>query len=141
LQALAPEFLKSVPTDFVTGQPLHYRVVEDGHFLLYSVGLDCVDNGGKVQSRPSGEERYTRLTSPNMALPESDVVWPLAASSAQVVAFRKQQAQVEAQRHAKREAEMEAQEKADEQRAEELRRAAMKKLLARNPSLRKEPVY
>ena len=80
LQALAPEFLKSVLMDFVTGQPLHYRVAEGGHFLLYSVGLDCVDNGGKIQARPKGEEKYTRLANPNMAVRESDIVWPLAAS-------------------------------------------------------------
>ena len=141
LQALAPEFLKSVPTDFVTGQPLHYRVEEGGHFLLYSVGLDCVDNGGKIKTRPAGEEEFTRMRNPNLAVGESDIVWPLPASSAEVAALRTQQAQVEAQRDAQRKAESEAQEKADKQSAEESRQAAMKKLLARKPSLGKEPVY
>jgi HEAT repeat protein len=137
LQALAPEFLKSEPVDFVTGQPLHYRLAEDGHFLLYSVGLDCVNNGGKIHMTPTGEERYAKLTTPNAAVRESDIVWPLPASSAEVMSLRKQQAQAEAQR----EAEWEAQENAEEQRAEELRQAAMRKLLAEKPSLGKEPVY
>ena len=141
LQALAPEFLKSVPMDFMTGQPLHYRVAEGGHFLLYSVGLDCVDNGGKIQTHRTGEARYTRLANPNLAVRESDIVWPLAASSAEVAALRNQQAQVEAQRDAQRKAESEAEEKADKQLAKESRQAAMKKLLARKPSLGKEPVY
>jgi HEAT repeats len=141
LQVLAPEFLKSVPMDFVTGQPLHYRVAEGGHFLLYSVGLDCVDNGGKIETRPTGEDRFTRMRNPNLAVPESDIVWPLAASSAEVAALRAQQAQVEAQRDAQSKAESEAQEKADKQGAAESRQAAMKELLARKPSLGKEPVY
>ena len=141
LQELAPDFLKSVPTDFVTGQPLHYRATEDGHFLLYSVGLDCADNGGKIRTLLTGEDRYARLTNPNMAVPESDIVWPLPASSWEVAALRKQQAQAEALRNAQRKAESEAQEQADERRAEELRKAAMKELLARKPSLGKEPIY
>ena len=131
LQALAPEFLKSVPTDFVTGQPLHYRVEEGGHFLLYSVGLDCVDNGGKLQTRPTGEERFMSMRNPNLAVQESDIVWPLPASSAEVAALRTQQAQLEAQRDAQRKAESEAQEKADKQSAAESRQAAMKELLTR----------
>ncbi len=139
LQALAPEFLKSVTTDFMTGNSLHYRVAEDGHFLLYSVGLDCVDNGGRI--RPIGKERNPRLTNPKTAVPGSDIVWPLATPSAQVVAFRKQQAQAEAQRDAQRKAESEAQAQADGRRAEESRKAAMKELLAKKPSLGKEPIY
>ncbi len=93
LQSLAPEFLKSVPVDFINGQPLHYRLADGGKFLLYSVGLDCVDNGGKVQTPPTEEERYTRLTKPNTAVPESDIVWPLSASSVQTAALRKRQAE------------------------------------------------
>ena len=141
LQALMPEFLKSEPMDFMTGQTLHYRAAEGGHPFFYSVGLDCMDNGGKVQTPPTEEEKFTRLTNPNTAVPESDIVWPLAASSAQVVAFRKQQSQAEVERAAQREAAAQAEEQRNEQRAEELRQAAMKKLLAKKPSLGKEPVY
>ncbi len=141
LQVLAPEFLKSVPVDFMTGQPLHYQVTDNGNFLLYSVGLDGADNGGKVQTPPTQEERYTRLTNPNAAVPESDIVWPLAASSAQLVAQRKQQSQAMAERMAKNVADAKAEEQRNEQHAEESRQAAMKRLLAQKPSLGKEPVY
>ncbi|HEV2434559.1 MAG TPA: HEAT repeat domain-containing protein [Verrucomicrobiae bacterium] len=141
LQILAPEFLKSVPVDFMTGQPLHYRVTEDGHFLLYSAGLDCVDNGGKIQTPPTEKGKIRRLTNPNTAVPESDIVWPLAASSAEVVALRKEQSQSEAERKAQREARAKADEQRERQQAEEMRQAAMKKLLAENPSLGQEPVY
>lgn len=135
LQDLTPDFLKSPLTDFMTGRPLRYRATEDNRFLLYSMGLDCVDNNGKIQTRPTGAERFTSLTHPNMPVPESDIVWPLAASSPQVVALRKQKSQALALRMAQNEAE------AKNQQATEARRAAMKRLLAEKPSLGKEPVY
>lgn len=46
LSALVPEFIPAVPRDPVDGQPLRYRLNNDGTFLLYSVGEDGVDNGG-----------------------------------------------------------------------------------------------
>lgn len=46
LQALAPEQLATLPLDPFSEQPLVYRVVDDG-FMLYSVGRDGVDSGGK----------------------------------------------------------------------------------------------
>jgi hypothetical protein len=141
LQVLAPEFLKSVPVDFMTGQPLHYRAMEKAHFLLYSVGLDGVDNGGKMPTPPTEEERYTRLTNPNRAVPESDIVWPLAASSERVMAFRKEQSRAEAERKAQREAAAQEAEQLAAKDAEVARQAAMKRLLAEKPSLGPEPVY
>lgn len=141
VQALLPEFLKSVPVDFMTGQTLHYRVAEDGHFLLYSVGLDCVDNGGKIPTMPTEEEKVARLTHPTMPSPESDIVWPLAASATEIVAHRKEQSQAEAERRAQREASEKAEQQRNEQQAEESRQAAMKKLLAGKPSLGREPVF
>jgi len=80
LAALTPEFLKTPLPDFMDGQPLRYQLADDGHFLLYSVGLDCVDNGGKIQPR-SSDEGFSRPTRPGMPLPEADIVWPLPASS------------------------------------------------------------
>lgn len=83
LTELAPDFLKSVPLDFMDGQPLRYRLTDDGHFMLYSVGLDSVDNGGKIplHSGDEGFERPGRLGSP---LPENDIVWPRPATTAEV---------------------------------------------------------
>ena len=141
LQVLAPEFLKSVPMDFMNGQPLHYKLAEPGRFLLYSVGLDGVDNGGKIPTPPTEEEKIARLTHPTTPVPESDIVWPLAASAAEVAAHRKEQSQAEAERKAQREASEKVEQQRNEQQAQEMRQAAMKKLLAEKPSLGREPVY
>jgi hypothetical protein len=46
LNDLVPAFLPAVPMDFMDGKPLRYKLRSDGDFLLYSVGLDGVDNGG-----------------------------------------------------------------------------------------------
>jgi len=48
LDALAPQFIAQLPHDIITGQPLHYRRTDDGKFILYSIGWDDKDDGGKV---------------------------------------------------------------------------------------------
>lgn len=51
LASLVPEYLKAVPLDVCTGranQPLRYTLKSEGRaYLLYSVGTDMRDNGGK----------------------------------------------------------------------------------------------
>jgi hypothetical protein len=47
LQELVPDYLPAVPLDPYSGQKLLYRVSESSH-MLYSVGPDGVDNGGKL---------------------------------------------------------------------------------------------
>jgi hypothetical protein len=60
--------------DFADGKPLRYHRTEDGHFLLYSVGLDGIDNNGDGVGG-----------TPNIALLRAgtprniDVLWPLPA--------------------------------------------------------------
>jgi len=54
LDQLCPQFLEAIPHDIITGQPLKYRRRDDGRFVLYSVGWNEVDDGGKVGLRPSG---------------------------------------------------------------------------------------
>jgi hypothetical protein len=75
LTELTPEFLKTPLPDFMDGQPLRYRLAADGHFLLYSVGLDGVDNGGKMRRswRETGLDRPPRRGTPEA---EFDLVWP-----------------------------------------------------------------
>ena len=46
LEALAPQWIKRVPHDLITGEPLKYRRTPDGKFLLYSVGWNGRDDGG-----------------------------------------------------------------------------------------------
>jgi hypothetical protein len=48
LDALAPQFIERVPRDIINGQPLHYRLTDDGKFVLYSVGWNEKDEGGIV---------------------------------------------------------------------------------------------
>jgi hypothetical protein len=46
LSALKPKYLREIPDDRFTDKPLQYRLVGKG-YLLYSVGEDMRDDGGK----------------------------------------------------------------------------------------------
>ncbi|MDB6108606.1 MAG: hypothetical protein JWR69_356 [Pedosphaera sp.] len=50
LEALVPRFLPKLPPDVLTGEPLKYRRLDDGQFLIYSVGWNEKDDGGVVVS-------------------------------------------------------------------------------------------
>jgi len=82
LEKLSPAFVKSIPMDFMDGQPLRYYRTDDGRFLLYSIGLDGIDDHGQllVEGRNQGGPGFGRPEGP-------DIVWPLAASSAEVRAY------------------------------------------------------
>ena len=54
LNVLSPQFITQVPHDIINGEPLHYRRTEDGQFVLYSVGWNETDDGGKVILTKSG---------------------------------------------------------------------------------------
>jgi len=45
LDALAPRFMRQPPHDVLTGEPYKYRRIEDGQFVLYSIGWDGKDDG------------------------------------------------------------------------------------------------
>ena len=79
LGELSPEFLKAVPVDFMDGQPLRYRPTDGGHFILYSVGLDCVDNEGILQTQDQRLRLDRGEWIPPGMLPETDIVWPQSA--------------------------------------------------------------
>ncbi|HEV2434831.1 MAG TPA: hypothetical protein VG077_02430, partial [Verrucomicrobiae bacterium] len=76
LAKLAPEFLKAVPADFMDGYPLRYRLANEGHFSLYSVGLNCADDGGKFPTRPKGAQDW-QAGPGNAHLLGTDILWPL----------------------------------------------------------------
>jgi hypothetical protein len=65
LEGLSPRFIEKLPRDIVNGQPLIYRRMGDGTFLLYSVGWNETDDGGKVAL---AEDGLTKMT-------EGDWVW------------------------------------------------------------------
>jgi hypothetical protein len=82
LAALCPALLAAVPVDFMDGQPLRYRRGEDGRFLLYSVGLDCVDNGGRMKTREQLREDRSRWRGerPFSPFQDRDLIWPMPAN-------------------------------------------------------------
>jgi hypothetical protein len=75
LAELAPRFLKQVPHDLITGEPLHYQLTDDGQFLLYSVGWNETDDNGELAFLASGRGPEKK---------EGDWVWryPTAKKSA-----------------------------------------------------------
>ena len=54
LGSLSPQLIEKVPHDIINGQPLHYRRTDGGQFILYSVGWNETDDGGKVVLRKGG---------------------------------------------------------------------------------------
>ena len=58
LSQLVPEFIAQLPHDVINSQPLKYRRTDDGQYLLYSVGWNETDDGGKaVQSKSEEVDR------------------------------------------------------------------------------------
>jgi hypothetical protein len=70
LDALVPEFLPSLPRDFMDGQTLRYRLNHGGSFLLYSVGDDTHDDGGDASPK------NTQRAGPGSVWSGRDWVWP-----------------------------------------------------------------
>jgi hypothetical protein len=46
LNDLTPELLPEIPADRITGDPIKYHLI-DGKPVVYSVGADRIDDGGK----------------------------------------------------------------------------------------------
>jgi hypothetical protein len=67
LDALVPRYVEKLPHDIIGGQPLKYRRTDDGQFILYSVGWNETDDGGK------GTPAYPNST--GVALDQGDWVW------------------------------------------------------------------
>jgi len=54
LAALVPPFMEKVPHDVINGQPLLYRKMDSGSFILYSVGWNEKDDGGTTALNKDG---------------------------------------------------------------------------------------
>ena len=67
LQALTPEYIREMPHDMITGEPLKYERTNDS-FILYSVGWNERDDGGQTQTT-------TNETSRRVTEDEGDWVW------------------------------------------------------------------
>jgi hypothetical protein len=46
LTELQPQFIDQLPADIISGDPMKYRLTNDGKFLLYSIGWNETDDGG-----------------------------------------------------------------------------------------------
>jgi hypothetical protein len=57
LAELTPRFIDRLPPDPVNGEPLKYRRDAPDRFILYSVGLDLKDDGGRVDVDSQGRIR------------------------------------------------------------------------------------
>ncbi len=68
LEELVPDLLPAVPPDRFDGQPLRY-IIRDGKPVLYSIGVDRNDDGGRPTRDPS------RAASPRYG-PESESYYP-----------------------------------------------------------------
>ena len=61
LEALVPLFIEKLPHDIIGGQPLKYRRMVDGKFLLYSIGWNETDDGGQeALPNPNGGIDYAK---------------------------------------------------------------------------------
>ncbi len=60
LEELVPEFLPAVPLDPCDGKPLRYANPAPDRFSLWSVGVDGVDNGGKVTVEGNGNAKLNK---------------------------------------------------------------------------------
>ena len=69
LDSLVPEMIACLPLDPMSGKAFGYRVDGQCSYVLYSVGLDGIDNGGDA-SGPGRDWGF--WTGP-------DAVWPSAA--------------------------------------------------------------
>ena len=53
LGELTPAYLAELPMDWMSGEPYHYKLADDGWFRLWSVGRDGEDNGGTTRLGPN----------------------------------------------------------------------------------------
>jgi hypothetical protein len=77
LAELTPTYLPTVPVDMFDGGPLKYRVEGDS-FIVYSIGNDYLDDGGRAAPEHSAsrwiarEEAEQRIALANAKDPESN---------------------------------------------------------------------
>ncbi len=83
LEALVPTYLPSVPVDRLTGEPVRYRV-SDSRPVVYSIGVDGDDDGGRPPVKPEDGTPSNHDASPSGLRSRSDlpacdgdwVLWP-----------------------------------------------------------------
>jgi len=74
-ELLDRDYLKMIPMDPYSDKPLVYKKTDDG-FMLYSVGLNFVDDGGVAGTNPEGEPQ-------DWADNGDQVFWPVQSVTSQ----------------------------------------------------------
>jgi hypothetical protein len=138
LEELVPELLQSPPVDFMDGKPLRYRLTDDGHFVLYSVGLDCVDNSGNMRGPTAHGMPYNALAARFGSQQGTDLVWPRPASAAEAELQHQAEKQTEAEQ-----SDLAEEREADFQWRRTARRQAKVETILRTPPqpMSTEPAY
>jgi hypothetical protein len=74
LDALVPRFIDQIPTDVIDGKPLRWRRDGDGGYVIYSVGWNRTDDGGKLVT-------LTDKKGSEIDVSRGDWVWSMPANS------------------------------------------------------------
>ena len=74
LADLAPKFIAKVPLDLMSGRSLLYRRDQAKGFILYSLGGNFTDDGGRATSRGHTNDQMDRMRD-EPGLEEGDWVW------------------------------------------------------------------
>ncbi|MCL2104582.1 MAG: hypothetical protein FWH21_05970 [Kiritimatiellaeota bacterium] len=92
LDALVPQFLAQIPCDPCDGQPMRYKPVGNGDYILYSIGWNETDDNGE----PAWEEmRYGKRPDPD----NGDWIWRSAGDDlSQKSEVRSQRSEVRSQK-------------------------------------------
>jgi hypothetical protein len=90
LSELVPAFLPRVTLDFMDGKALRYRRNDEGRYVLYSIGLDLVDDGGQMLRVEHIGESWRNQHAAAFARDGVDLVWPRPATQADVTSFEHQ---------------------------------------------------
>jgi hypothetical protein len=97
LETLTPNFLKTVPIDWMDGKPLRYRLNSDGTFLLYSVGDNGKDDGGNPSIEKHDDD--SEIGSSWQGFYNLDHVWPRPATDEEAQEYYANLAKVNLSKH------------------------------------------
>ncbi len=88
LQQLTPTLLPSVPVDRITGDPVRYRLI-NGRPIVYSVGADRDDDGGRPAIDRQGNPNPAQWAQPTSGNPDGDwILYPQSATPTQASTTR-----------------------------------------------------